>query len=175
MTGHEVDKCQAYLAMSALPPRADMCGATRDVHFGPKADICHSIDHFIGELLKKQGNVNAERLCCILVDVKLKFRWLLDGQIGRLRSLENFVHLGCAAPVQVSKVCHRAAEKRDELAPPQAPPNAGKSLKRTHNMFFQETLLTTSHNDNNTHDPSSRGVDKHRLAQRHTVPQPDCL
>src|SRR5262245_19534164 len=24
---------------SALPPKADMCGATRDVHFGPKADI----------------------------------------------------------------------------------------------------------------------------------------
>jgi hypothetical protein len=25
--------------MSALPPRADMCDATRDVRFGPKADI----------------------------------------------------------------------------------------------------------------------------------------
>jgi hypothetical protein len=25
--------------MSALPPRADMCAATRDVRFGPKADI----------------------------------------------------------------------------------------------------------------------------------------
>jgi hypothetical protein len=25
--------------MSALPPKADMCGATRDVRFGPKADI----------------------------------------------------------------------------------------------------------------------------------------
>jgi hypothetical protein len=31
--------------MSALPPKADMCGATRDVRFGPKADIndIHSI------------------------------------------------------------------------------------------------------------------------------------
>jgi hypothetical protein len=27
------------LVMSALPPKADMCGATRDVRFGPKADI----------------------------------------------------------------------------------------------------------------------------------------
>src|SRR5262245_47985005 len=28
--------------MSALPPKADMCGAARDVRFGPKADIiCH--------------------------------------------------------------------------------------------------------------------------------------
>src|SRR5262245_40583696 len=25
--------------MCALPPKADMCGATRDVRFGPKADI----------------------------------------------------------------------------------------------------------------------------------------
>ena len=25
--------------MSALPPKADMCGATRDVRFGPIADI----------------------------------------------------------------------------------------------------------------------------------------
>ena len=27
-------------AMSALPPKADMCGATRDVRFVPIADIC---------------------------------------------------------------------------------------------------------------------------------------
>jgi hypothetical protein len=26
-------------AMSALAPKADMCGAARDVRFGPKADI----------------------------------------------------------------------------------------------------------------------------------------
>ena len=26
-------------AMSALPPKADMCGATTDVRFGPKADV----------------------------------------------------------------------------------------------------------------------------------------
>jgi hypothetical protein len=27
------------MVMSALPPKADMCGATRDVRHGPKADI----------------------------------------------------------------------------------------------------------------------------------------
>jgi len=27
-------------AMSALPPKADMCGATSDVRYGPKADSC---------------------------------------------------------------------------------------------------------------------------------------
>jgi hypothetical protein len=29
--------------MSALPPRADMCGATRDVRFGPKADMWRQV------------------------------------------------------------------------------------------------------------------------------------
>jgi hypothetical protein len=28
--------------MSALPPKADMCGALTDVRFGPKADIAAS-------------------------------------------------------------------------------------------------------------------------------------
>jgi hypothetical protein len=30
--------------MSALPPKVDMCGATRDVRFGPKADSCTAAD-----------------------------------------------------------------------------------------------------------------------------------
>ena len=29
--------------MSALPPKADMCGATRDVRYGPTADIAYLI------------------------------------------------------------------------------------------------------------------------------------
>jgi hypothetical protein len=28
--------------MSALLPKADMCGAARDVRFGPKADMCNA-------------------------------------------------------------------------------------------------------------------------------------
>ena len=34
--------------MSALPPKADMCGATRDVRFVPIADIAPSFDHLVG-------------------------------------------------------------------------------------------------------------------------------
>jgi hypothetical protein len=30
------------------PPKADMCGAARDVRFGPKADMV-SFDNFVGE------------------------------------------------------------------------------------------------------------------------------
>jgi hypothetical protein len=32
-------------AMSALPPKADMCGATSDVRFGSKADMCGARAH----------------------------------------------------------------------------------------------------------------------------------
>ena len=38
-------------AMSALPPRADMCGAPRDVCYGPKADI----DGLRGPLVERFG------------------------------------------------------------------------------------------------------------------------
>ena len=31
--------CAAHKVMSALPPKADMCGVKRDVRFVPKADI----------------------------------------------------------------------------------------------------------------------------------------
>ena len=34
--------------MSALPPIADMFGATRNVRFVPKADIASLIDDFVG-------------------------------------------------------------------------------------------------------------------------------
>jgi hypothetical protein len=41
-------------------------------------------------------------------------------------------------------------------------------------MGVSEKLSATSRKDNNTQDPSNRGVDKHRLAQRSAVRQPDC-
>src|SRR5215510_13830098 len=34
--------------MSALPPEADMCGATRDVRFGPIPDMYNLVDHLTG-------------------------------------------------------------------------------------------------------------------------------
>ena len=34
----------AHKVMSALHPKADMCGATSDVRFGPKADIQDGYD-----------------------------------------------------------------------------------------------------------------------------------
>jgi hypothetical protein len=45
--------CAVQEPMSALPPKADMCGATRDVRFGPIADSCTAailslFDHQVG-------------------------------------------------------------------------------------------------------------------------------
>ena len=40
--------------MSALPPKADMCGATRDVRFVPIADIPLSFDHLIRARQKRR-------------------------------------------------------------------------------------------------------------------------
>jgi hypothetical protein len=48
--------------MSALPPKADMCGATRDVRFGPIADIDNLLDQLVSALLKLNWHVEAERL-----------------------------------------------------------------------------------------------------------------
>ena len=43
-------KADSHKVMSALPPKADMCGAARNVRFGPIADSCSAaklVDHFI--------------------------------------------------------------------------------------------------------------------------------
>ena len=43
--------CAVQKAMSALPPKADMCGATGDVCFGPKADMSFNTQAKRGRLL----------------------------------------------------------------------------------------------------------------------------
>jgi hypothetical protein len=53
--------------MSALPPKADMCGATRDVRFGPIADI-RLLDDHIHALHKSVGDGQAQRFRSLEVD-----------------------------------------------------------------------------------------------------------
>jgi hypothetical protein len=43
--------------MSALPPKADMCGATRHVRFVPIADIPSLFDHLVGAVEERAGNI----------------------------------------------------------------------------------------------------------------------
>src|SRR5262249_50226820 len=80
--------------MSALPPKADMCGATRNVRFGPKADIArrskrHLFDHRIGNGEDARWNCQAERLGRLEIDDKLKFGRLKHRKIGRFLAFED--------------------------------------------------------------------------------------
>ena len=43
--------------MSALPPKADMCGATSDVRFGPKADIQDGYDRSLRNAIAAMLNM----------------------------------------------------------------------------------------------------------------------
>src|SRR5262245_55842467 len=77
------------IAMSALPPKADMCSAVADVCFGPKADIPTLFDHLVGACLHCRRHVEAERLGRLQIDVELDFGGLLDWQVGGFFALEN--------------------------------------------------------------------------------------
>jgi hypothetical protein len=53
---------ESMRAMSALPPKADMCGAAWDVRFGPKADMSRSFDDRVGSLQERFRNWQPKRL-----------------------------------------------------------------------------------------------------------------
>src|SRR5262249_1859600 len=76
--------------MSALPPKADTCSATRDVCFGPKADIA-SFDHFVGTGEQRLRNYQPDRLRGLEIDYQLELGRLLDWKIGSFRTTQNFV------------------------------------------------------------------------------------
>ena len=75
--GQKQTFCDA-IAMSALPPIADMCGATGNVCYGPKADIS-SFDHLVGAALYRLRHSDPELLRGLEVDDQLHFCRLLDG------------------------------------------------------------------------------------------------
>jgi hypothetical protein len=63
-------------AMSALPPKADMCGATRDVCFGPIADSRSAakrslFDHLIGACEQRRRHGDAECPGCFEIKEEL--------------------------------------------------------------------------------------------------------
>ena len=65
------------LAPSALPPKADMCGATSDVCYGPEADI-PLFDDVVGAPDECVRDVEAERLGRLQIDSQVYFCSLLD-------------------------------------------------------------------------------------------------
>ena len=57
-----------HQAMSALPLKADMCGATGDVRFGPKADMLGLFDQLIGTDEQRQWQLNPNCLGGLRID-----------------------------------------------------------------------------------------------------------
>jgi hypothetical protein len=77
-------------AMSALPPKADMCGANEHVCFGPIADIDRRwslFEHLVGASEQRRWNFEPKALCCLLVDRQIELCWHLDWQIAGLGTL----------------------------------------------------------------------------------------
>ena len=69
--------CAAQKAMSALPPKADMCCALADVRFGQIADIATLLfDYFVGALLKLQRHLEAYCFGSFEVDYELELAGL---------------------------------------------------------------------------------------------------
>ena len=78
--------CAAQKVMSALPPKADMCSATRNVRLVPKADMT-LLDYIVSTLLELSRHNKAYCLCCLEVDHQLQCSRLHHGKVGRLGPL----------------------------------------------------------------------------------------
>ena len=81
--------CAAQKVMSALPLKADMCGATRDVRFVPKADVYseYAWARPHGEAAGRSGRLHhfEKGLCtCLLGHAQSEVAASLAGQFQRL-------------------------------------------------------------------------------------------
>src|SRR5215469_695171 len=61
-------------------------------------------DDLVGAAEQRVWDGEAERLGGLEVDDELELCRLLDWQIGRLRTLQDLVHIGCGTPVHVTPV-----------------------------------------------------------------------
>src|SRR5262245_17273272 len=85
-------------AMSALPPKADMCGANCNVCFGPKAEVTPLFDHLVGQHEEVVWHFDPERPRSGEIDDEVEFGRLLDWEIAGLGPAQNLVHILSGAP-----------------------------------------------------------------------------
>src|SRR5262249_51330949 len=86
----------AYLAMSALPPKADKQQTFRYVRFVPKADSCSAanlFDHFVGAQQQRFWDREAEHLCSREIDDEIELGRLLHRDVGRFCPAQNLVDI----------------------------------------------------------------------------------
>jgi len=70
--------CAAQKVMSALPPKADMCSATRDVRLCQKRTLARLFDDLVGASDECVRDVDAQRLGSLEVDGQLDLGYLLN-------------------------------------------------------------------------------------------------
>src|SRR5215470_2042309 len=106
--------------MSALPPKADMCGANRHVCFGPIADIAFLFDYLVGLRKQRRRHCYAERLSCLKIDHQFVLGRRLHWKITRLLTPEYAIdiasrppeHLNVIGPVRNQPTIHCVKAKR---------------------------------------------------------------
>ena len=59
------------------------------------------LDHLVRLEEEHRGDREAKRLCGLEVDDELELHGLLDGQVRGLGALQNLVHIGSGAPVEL--------------------------------------------------------------------------
>src|SRR5262245_36313529 len=96
--------CAPHQPMSALPPKADMCSATRDVRYGPKADIGYLFDHFVGAGEQRWRHGETKRLGGLKIDHQFVLGRCLHRKIGGLLALENAIDVAGCAPELVGEI-----------------------------------------------------------------------
>ena len=75
------------LVMSALPSKADVCGAIAHVRFGPKADMATLFDHLLRDRKDARRNGQAERLRGLEIDNEFILGRRLHREFGWLFAL----------------------------------------------------------------------------------------
>ena len=90
--------------MSALTPKADMCGATRYVRFVPIADIGHSFDYLVGAGEHRCRNCESQRLSRLEVDDKLILRRRLHRHVCGLFAFEDAIDVTGRLPPHVDAI-----------------------------------------------------------------------
>src|SRR5262245_47627873 len=90
-------------AMSALPPKADMCGATSDVRFGPKADM-RLFDDLVRCAEQRLRNCQIERLCGLEIDNQLILGRRLHRHVGWLLALEDAIDIARGTPDRIMRI-----------------------------------------------------------------------
>ena len=78
-------------SISAVPPKAEMNSTFGETSLCANSDRTQCsrkslLDHLVGACEQRRRHGDSERFGCDQVDGEIKFGWLLDRQVGRLRA-----------------------------------------------------------------------------------------